>query len=176
MQRCIMELRNTLSDEEMIRLTGICGIRQPEQFFRKALIREAEFLEALLPKRRRQILNGYFKYTRLEDSGRLVDVNMEEDILNRSEVLSLPDGEELFLFHFFLTQAGIPHRRIGAFDPVSNRIWIENELPEKYRSNADASELVRRLNCHRMKSSENDFYNGSLHDMIGVSRKNSRRI
>jgi hypothetical protein len=176
MQRCIMELRNTCSDAEMIRLAESCGIRNPEGFFRKALIREAVLLEALLPKRRRQILNGYFKYTRCESCGCLVDVNVEEESLKDSEVLSVPDGEEIFLFHFFLTQAKIPHRRVCAFDPVSKQIRIEKELPGKYRSHAAAGELVRRLACHRIQCCESAFCNGFLHDTIGVSRNNRRRV
>ena len=176
MQRCIMELRNTCSDAEMIRLTELCGIRNPERFFRHALMREAVLLEALQPKRRRQILNGYFKYTRIESSGWLTDVDVEEESLKDSEVLSVPDGEEIFLFHFFLTQAKIPHRRICAFDPVSKQIRIEKELPEKYRSRAEAGELVRRLACHRIQCCESAFCNGFLHDTIGVSRNNRRGV
>ncbi len=173
MRRCIMEFRNTLADGEMFDLIEKCGIKRPEWFFRKALAREAVFLRNVTPKRRRQILNGYFKYTRIAGDGKLVDIDAEESALLNSEVIETPDAEELFLFHFFLTQAKIPHRRILAFDPGKNTILMESELPEKYRSAAGASELCRRLKYNGVVSSEEDFKAGCLHNVAGVFR-NSR--
>ena len=37
MHRAVMEFRNTLSDKEMLHLISLCGIRNPELFFRKSL-------------------------------------------------------------------------------------------------------------------------------------------
>lgn len=173
MQRCIMECRNALSDEEMIALVERCGIKNAESFFRKALLKEARLLELLQVKRRRQILSGYFKYTRLEGCGKLTDVNVEDDFFNDAESMVLPEAEDLFCFHFFLTQAKIPHRRIGAFDPVEKRIWIEKELPEAFCSKASAGELCRRLKHHRIDGREEEFSQGALHDIIGLFRNNN---
>ena len=172
MHRAVMEFRNTLSDKEMLHLISLCGIRNPELFFRKALAREAALLRNVTPKRRRQILNGYFKYTRIEKSGRTVDIEAEEKELHEGENIVTPDASELFLFHFFLTQAKIPHRRILAFDPGEGSCLLEKELPEKYRSNADGDELCRRLKHNGISSCESDFCNGYLHDIAGVFRNN----
>ena len=172
MHRCIMEFRNTLSDDEMLSLIEKCGIKRPEWFFRKALAREAVFLQNVTPRRRRQILNGYFKYTRIEGDGKLVDVDAEESALNSSVPIETPDAEELFLFHFFLTQAKIPHRRILACEPGKNIIFMESELPEKYRSAAGNGELCRRLKYNSITSCEEDFKSGYLDDVAGVFRSN----
>ena len=172
MHRAVMEFRNTLSDSEMLHLIDLCGIRNPESFFRKALAREAGFLRNVTPKRRRQILNGYFKYTRIESDGRIVDIEAEEKELARCEMIVSPDAGELFLFHFFLTQAKIPHRRILAFDPAGGSCLIEEELPEKYRSRSGGAELSCRLEYNGVSSSESDFCNGYLHDIAGVFREN----
>ncbi len=174
MERCIMEVRNCCSDSEMARLLKKCSVRNPEAYFKKSLAKEAFYLEENMPKRKHQILNGYFKYTRLEGDGRLVDVESSEKELFAAEVISLPEARELFLFHFFLTQARIPHRRILALDPLKEQVWLENELPEQYRSNASAYELAQRLKYNRLESCESDYKQGYLDDIAGVFRKNSK--
>jgi hypothetical protein len=103
MKRCILELRNTCSDSEMTDLITRCGIGCSERFFRKSLAREHLLLEALQPKRRRQIMEGYFKYTRREGNGVLADVDSTGKELQQCEAVSCQDADELFLFHFFLT-------------------------------------------------------------------------
>lgn len=172
MKRCIMEIRNCCSDNEMTELIQRCGIRFPEEFFKKSLAQEAFYLEENLPRRKRQILSGYFKYTRLEGGGRLVDADSSDKELEEAEKLTLPDAQELFLFHFFLTQAGIPHRRFLACDPAKNQLWLEAELPEDYRSAASENELCRRLKYNRLESCESDYKHGYLYDIIGVFHKN----
>ena len=172
MHDCVMELRDTLSDDEICRLIEMCGLRHPEHFFKRSLARRARELRNAFPKRRRQILNGYFKYTRIEGDGRLVDVDAEEAELNRAEEMVTPDASELFLFHFFLNQAKIPHRRVLAFDPGKNTILLEAELPEKYRSAATAEELCRRLKFNGITSAEEDFGKGYLCNLAEVFRNN----
>lgn len=172
MQRCIMEFRNTLSDAEMYRLIGLCGIRAPEVFFKYALKREAELLKAVTPKRRRQILSGYFKYTHLGPDGRVADIDISAEALGKGEKIFTDDASELFLFHFFLTQAKIPHRRVLAFDPGENSLLLEQTLPEQYRSSASAAELCSRLKYNGIASSEEDFQEGYLNDITGVFRRN----
>lgn len=175
MKRCIMELRNICSDSEMIDLITRCGITCGERFFRKSLAREHLLLEALQPKRRRQIMEGYFKYTRREGNGALADVDSTDRELQTCEAVVCQDAGELFLFHFFLTQAKIPHRRILKFEPDRNTVWIEKELPEEFRSAASGEELCQRLKYNFILCSENDCGTGYLHDVIGVFRKNQER-
>lgn len=172
MQRCIMEFRNTLSDLQMCRLITLCGIDGAEKFFAGALRREAALLQALMPKRRIQILKGYFKYTRIENSGRLVDVEVDGSELEQTVSEHTPHAAGLFLFHFFLTLAKIPHTRILACDPEENICYWENEIPEKFRSDAAPAELCRRLRCNGIKCEESDFAQGYLSDLAGVFLKN----
>ena len=173
MHRCIMEFRNCRSDEQMFRLIGMCGIENGEKFFKKALVREAALLRALTPKRRTQILNGYFKYTRIEKCGRLVDVSSGEDELSACEEFSSPHAAELFLLHFFLTQAKIPHRRILAFDPESQSCFYEKAPAEQYRSDATGAELCRRLKYNGLRCEEKDFKQGYLWHLEEVFLKNN---
>ena len=74
----------------------------------------------------------------------------------------------VFLFHFFLTQAKIPHRRILKFDPDRNTVWIEKELPEEFRSAASGAELCQRLKYNFILCSEDDCGAGYLHDIGNV--------
>ena len=175
MKRCIMELRNTCSDSEMTGLITLCGISGGEVFFRRSLAREHLLLEALQLKRRRQIMEGYFKYTRREGNGALSDVDSTEKELQKCEAVSCQEAGELFLFHFFLTQAKIPHRRILKFEPDRNTVWIEKELPEEFRSAASGAELCQRLKYNFILCSENECGAGYLHDIVGVFRKNQKR-
>ena len=170
MTRCIMEVRNCCSDGEMIELIESCGIPGGEAFFTSSLARENKFLAELLPKRRKQILSGYFKYT-CEAGSKLIDVSAKESEVEESEELLLPEGEELFLFHFFLTFAKIPHRRVLAFDRKSGAIWLEKELPRCYRSAASGEELCRRLKFNGVESSPEDFRDGYLYNLVEVFRK-----
>jgi hypothetical protein len=175
MKRCIMELRNICSDSEMTELITACGISNAENFFCRSLGREHLFLEVLQPKRRRQIMEGYFKYTRWEGNGALVDVDCSAEELQNCESVICQDAKELFLFHFFLTQARIPHRRILKFEPDRETVWMEKELPEKFRSAASGKELCQRLKYNLITSSEEDFRAGYLYDIMGVFRNNQER-
>lgn len=167
MTRCIMELRNCCSDREMAELIERCGISGGEEFFKHSLGRENNFVAQLLPKRRKQILAGYFKYTR-EESSRLIDVGAAEREVEEAEVIQLPEGEELFLFHYFLNFVRIPHRRVLAFDRKNGTVWLEKELPGAYRSTASGEELCRRLAYNNVESRPEDFRDGYLYNLVEV--------
>ncbi|MEI2999517.1 MAG: hypothetical protein V8T86_01230 [Victivallis sp.] len=64
MRRVAMELREILSRERMTAFLSACGIPNADAFYDRALDREADALWREWPKRRRQILAGYPKFTR----------------------------------------------------------------------------------------------------------------
>lgn len=170
MTRCIMELRNCCSDGEMLELIERCGIHRGKEFFKRSLARENRYLAELFPKRRKQILSGYFKYTR-EEGAKLIDITATEGELEEAREVLLPEGEELFLFHFFLTFAKIPHRRVLGFDLKTGAVLLENELPVCYRSTTSGEELCRRLEFNGVESTPEDFRDGYLYNLVEVFRK-----
>lgn len=173
MQRCIMELRDHLSDREMLELISRCGIKHEKYFFTGALLREFRLLRKNFPRRRRQILSGYPKYTCLEPDGTLTASGISVEELAAAEEIRLPEAEKLFVFNFFLSLAHIPHRRVLAFDRANSLVKIERELPEEYRSAASAEELQNRLHFNGIKSRIEDFGDGFLHDITAVCLLNS---
>lgn len=132
MNRIAMELREILSRERMIRLIEECGIADAEAFYTRSLDREAEALWLEWPKRRRQILAGYPKFTRKID-GVLHTVNPLHEIAETidCDVLKGPPGEleNMFLAHFFLQLALIPHRRAMGFDSENGVLYLEPPPP-----------------------------------------------
>lgn len=129
MRRIAMELREPLNREQMISLLGACGIPSPAEFFDRALDREADLLWHEWPKRRRQILAGYPKFTRRID-GILHTVDPLRRIEETVDSVIIEDEEpellqKMFLAHFFLQLALIPHRRAEAYDPENGKLYLE---------------------------------------------------
>lgn len=173
MERCIIEVRDYLSDGELLALIARCGIPAPERFLARALAREAAYLRTNFARRRRQILSGYFKYTFAEPSGRLVHVDVPEGILAAAEEKNFPEAEQLFLFSFFVEQSGVPCRRVLACDPGHSTVLLERDIPPERRSAASAEELRERLKINGIETSEDDYGPGFLDDVTGVFRRNS---
>lgn len=104
MRRVAMELREILSRERMTAFLSACGIPNADAFYDRALDREADALWREWPKRRRQILAGYPKFTRKID-GVLHAVNPLRE-LGETVDCEIREGEpaeleKLFLAHFF---------------------------------------------------------------------------
>lgn len=173
MQRCIIEVRDYLSDAELTALIARCGIPAPERFLARALACEAAYLRTNFSKRRHQILSGYFKYSSLEPSGRLAHVDVPEEVLVTAEETGFPEAEQLFLFSFFVEQANVPCRRVLACDPGRSTVWLERDIPPERRSAASAGELRERLKINGIETSEDDYGPGFLDDLPGVFRRNS---
>ncbi len=127
MRRIILEVRQVCSRRRMLELIGLCGIPDPEAFYRSGLRREAQALWKEWPKRKRQILSGYPKFTIRSGTrliaagtgGRTLDDNTLELVEGPAEKL-----EPVFLAHYFLRLARIAHREAAAFDPQSGRLWL----------------------------------------------------
>lgn len=130
MRRIVMELREPLDRDRMLRLIEACGISDPELFYDRALDREADALWREWPKRRRQILAGYPKFTRridgvlhAADPLRQIEETVDCEILEDDEEPEML--ERMFLAHFFLRMALLPHRRTEAYDPENGRLYLE---------------------------------------------------
>ncbi|MBR2374503.1 MAG: hypothetical protein IKA87_09775 [Lentisphaeria bacterium] len=172
MQRAVMEMRDHVSDSGMLELIERCGIRNGRAFFSGALMREAVLLRKSFPKRKRQVLSGYPKFTRMEPDGTLTDIAASAEDLAKAEIIRLPEAETLFLFHFFLDLAHIPHRRVLSFDRKNQTVRLEGEIAAGRRSAASAEELQNRLCFNGVKSRPEDFGEGFLYDIPGVCQLN----
>ena len=98
MERILMELREAFDRARLLRLLAVEGVSAPESFYRKALHREARHLFHEWPKRRRQILAGYPKFTRAEESLlRVVDPAGEVcDVSGEWQIFSVRDAFRAF--------------------------------------------------------------------------------
>lgn len=131
MERILLELREALDRATLLRLLAVEGVAAPENFYRKALKREARHLFHEWPKRRRQILAGYPKFTRAEGHLlRVVDPAGEEieDVAGEPFPGDADTLEQLLLAHFFLQLARIPHRRVLSLDR-ERKLLFRQELP-----------------------------------------------
>lgn len=128
MERILMELREAFDRAHLLLLLAIEGVSAPESFYRKALHREARYLFHEWSKRKRQILAGYPKFTRAEESLlRVVDPTGEVCDVSTAEPVAGDSGEleRLLLAHFFLQLACIPHRRVVLLDRAENLLYRE---------------------------------------------------
>ncbi|MDR0931936.1 MAG: hypothetical protein LBM70_02820 [Victivallales bacterium] len=129
MWRIVMELREILDREQMIRLIASCKIPNPKLFYDRALDREADMLWKEWPKRRNQILTGYPKFTRqidgvlhVVDPLRQIAETIDCEVIENEDTDTL---EKMFLAHYFLQLAKIPHRRAKAYDPEGGKLYLE---------------------------------------------------
>ena len=151
-ERIGMELRTCLDRKTMLHFLSEYGVADAGVFYERALRREAARLHHEWPRRREQILGGYPKFTRSEGNLlRTVDqvrelLPLEGCEIRREEPLM---AENLFLAHFFLQLAAIPHRRVAALDRNAGILWLEpvaaplpcSEIPE------ELPERLRVLGC-----------------------------
>ena len=132
MERILMELREAFDRETLLRLLAEEGVSAPENFYRRALQREARRLFHEWPKRRRQILAGYPKFTRADGALlRVVDPAGEEMVDPAAEPLpgEIDRLERLLLAHFFLQLACIPHRKVLLLDRERKQLFLQESPP-----------------------------------------------
>ncbi len=158
MRRIVLELRQELNEREMLNLIGECGIENAEDFWNRALDKEADSLWDEWPKRHRQILAGYPKFTRMID-GVLHVINPlreMEDIIDYQAIKGNEiELEGMFLAHFFLQLAHIPHRKAGGFDRTNRLIYLE-QVPTRAVP-CPPGELGRRLEVLGYQSEPTDW-------------------
>ena len=148
-----MELRQALDRGTMLRLLSREGVSAPETFYLRALRREARRLFHEWPRRRRQILAGYPKFTRAEGpllrvvdpAGAPADETSGEPVQGDAETL-----ERLLLAHFFLQLACIPHRPALLLDRKRNLLFRARR-PAGAASPVSAGDWPERLAAYGLK-------------------------
>lgn len=123
--RAPMELRCHLHKEEVCEMLKTVGVPDAERFFYRSLATEAAALKREWTKRRRQILSGYPKFTRVEGT-KLVAVAATPEELRELEWR--PGSEADFVSAFFWEIAEIPHERVLVFDREKRLIGVAPEL------------------------------------------------
>lgn len=149
MERIGMEFRLLLTRHQMIEFLAKLGISDSGKFYNRALLREAAALRHEWPKRRRQILSGYPKFSVQEgEILRTVDPLRQIVPLTNYEVVSGENKllESLFLSHFFLQLSQIPHRRVLAWDRQNKQIFLEKISVSEPVDVADYQERLKALN------------------------------
>ena len=153
MERILMELRQALDRGTMLRLLSREGVSAPETFYLRALRREARRLFHEWPRRRRQILAGYPKFTRAEGpllrvvdpAGAPADETSGEPVQGDAETL-----ERLLLAHFFLQLTCIPHRPALLLDRKRNLLFRARR-PAGAASPVSAGDWPERLAAYGLK-------------------------
>lgn len=158
MERIGMEFRFSRTRHQMLKLLAALGIADPEEFYAEALSREAAALWHEWPRRRRQILTGYPKFS-VQDGSLLRTVDPLRRIIPL-ENYEVREGEStlvesLFLSHFFLQLAQIPHRRVLALDRRNRKIYLE-KLSSSTMPTA-AADYQERLNALDIHSETRDW-------------------
>ena len=136
--RAPLELRRHLHKDEVCEMLSIVGVPDAGRFFDRGLRIEAAALKREWEKRRRQILFGYPKFTRL-DGAKLVAVSATPD-----EVAALawrPGGEAAFVSAFYWQLAEIPHERVLAYDREKREIGV---APPLFPTPLDPDEVAAR--------------------------------
>lgn len=154
MERILMELREALDRKTLLRLFTEEGIAAPEEFYRKALRREAHRLFHEWPKRRRQILAGYPKFTRadgallrvVDPAGEFAAGTPHETVSGTAEAL-----ERQLLAHFFLQLACIPHRNVLALDRERGQLHLEASPALSGTAPVPAGDWPERLAAYHLK-------------------------
>lgn len=139
MLRLPLEIAARLPRAEVLRLLGIAGAREPESFFRREWRRESFRRLREWPRRRRQILAGYLKFTRREGE-RLVASQWRGD---PSELVAVEGGEEWFLAGFLLSLLRIPHVEYPVLE--AGRLRRAGSLPERLPDAAALTDWRERL-------------------------------
>ena len=104
----LFECRKNLSRSVLLKLISRLGYRDPEKVCRKQLLRASRFLWKNWPKRQKQILSGYHKFTRLEAS----TLYAAKSRLTPDDCEIENNSRQAMLAHIFLELAHIPHLEV----------------------------------------------------------------
>ena len=178
MQRVVLELREGLSEEDMLlAITGTniaINIAAAKEFFLNGVAEEAQRRLAEWPKRRRQILDGYHKFVTPVIKGDHLTMlrknDLQEEIISPEEwenqairndyelrEYSEKQAECLFLRSIFLQLCLVPHRKVAAWESPG-KIYFE-PMPE--------------LNTTSNSSSGIEFFAQTLAEQEIVVNRNS---
>ena len=111
-----------------LKLLALSGEKQPEIYFRKEVERRYKWLVHDWPKRKSQILKGYYKFAHLKGNTLVRrGVEFTEDVRESCVKVSLSaeDAQKRFLVPFYLNLCGIVCQRALAWNRDTNDVFFE---------------------------------------------------
>ncbi|MDD3885662.1 MAG: hypothetical protein PHI35_02190 [Victivallaceae bacterium] len=148
----LLEFGTEFDDDMLCRLLVLAGSTEPEAELTRLLRHHAERLRGDWPRRTRQILGGYPKFTERGDNNILLAVDRLRRTadLKNAEKSDLPreQAEASFVEHFRLELSGIPHRAARGFDPVSGELWLAPRPDGEPLAVNSRNDWRRRLAIH----------------------------
>lgn len=124
--RFLADLAENLPDDRVCGLLRQMGLAKPQDFLDAEFRRKARVVRSEWPRRKAQILSGYPKFTRKE--GDLLFVR-NADVSALARAATLPAAEDVFTTAFFLDLVRLPHRRVFAWDPKKELLYLEPVSP-----------------------------------------------
>lgn len=155
MERIVMELRSRLSDVQMLDLLRLADIPEPDFFWKQALKKEKQRLFKEWPKRCKQIWAGYAKFTERRGD-LLLTVNPLREISDIRERQTQESGKAVFLSHFFLQLALIPHRRVYGYNTRDDIVYMDQESSRRATA-LESNDLRSRLSLLGILTQPDDW-------------------
>lgn len=149
----LFEFRRALRRAELLVLFRRAGIADPGSFYETMLTADNARLREEWPRRRKQILSGYLKFTRKEADA-LYNVHAADADI--ASAVAIPGGKAVFLAGFFLDLALIPHRKVVKYVPATDQTYAVPECTANPGGEA-AIEMMTRLNFYDISSSPSDW-------------------
>ncbi len=151
----LTEFRGVLRKTQLLSLFNRVGIADPREFYEEMFTSDNLAIRDEWPRRRKQILSGYPKFTRCVDKILFNSNASDADIASAVEISG---GKAVFLAGFFLDLIQIPHRKLVKYDPVSDTAYAVPETKEMSGGEA-AIEMLNRLSYYDIISSPHDWRN-----------------
>lgn len=149
----LTEFRGVLRRRELLQLFRRVGVAKPGNFYEDMLSADNAAIRDEWPRRRKQILSGYPKFTRKENG---VLYNSHADDAAIAAAVEIPGGKAVFLAGFFLDLVQIPHRKLVKFDPATDRAYAEPECKNP-PGGESAIEMMQRLNFYDIPTAPADW-------------------
>jgi hypothetical protein len=151
----LKEFRGVLRKSQLIKLFIRAGINNPGEFYENMLSDDNKMIRNEWPRRRKQILSGYPKFTCKQDKYLINSLASEDEIANAVEISG---GKAVFLAGFFLDLIQIPHRKVVKYDTHSD-IAYAVPLPDQMPGGEAAIEMLTRLSSYDLMSAPADWRN-----------------
>ncbi len=150
----LKEFRSVLLRPAMVSLFKRAGIENPGEFYDDMLENDNEQIRKNWHRRRKQILNGYAKFT-IKNGNFLLDSSATEEEL--ANAVAVPGGKAVFLANFFMDLIQMPHRYIVKYDTVKDIAYAAVEK-EGLPGGEATLEMIGRLNLYDIETSPSDWY------------------
>ena len=150
----LKEFRSVLLRPEMVSLFKRAGIENPGEFYDDMLEKDNEHIRKNWQRRRKQILNGYAKFS-IKDGNFLLDSSASAEEL--ANAVPVPGGKAVFLANFFMDLIQMPHRYIVKYDVEKDTAYAAVEK-EGLPGGEATLEMIGRLNLYDIETSPSDWY------------------